>query len=181
MSNICQKNFTITVNNVTCPDWSTLAFAVAPTKWHQGLWLTYPLTYTLAGGVFTIDMVNTDVSTNQCALYNSNASLLFTGGPCNCLMSVNLSSWTWPPARTGGVGFKVFQDGVQVATFSKGESDPGGNYLVPFSLIAGVNSVVEVRPGIFDGAVGGPVDTVFAYGFDSLTLNVSAVVTFTNV
>ena len=128
----CTKEFSLRVANPDCPDWSTLVWSP---PFIQGT----PI-YSFSGADWSI-RINGD-GVNPATVADTVGSLSYTGPGCNCRAVVQFNAYT--PANFNG-GFKIFQDGVQVAFFDPGFNVPGNTINVDFTLIAGVASSIQIR------------------------------------
>lgn len=130
--NFCTKAFTLHVKNPNCPDWTTLV-------WTPPSIVGTP-TYSFLADNFSMHIDGVSGTTQWVA--DTVGSLSYTGPGCNCRAIVTFNNYT-PGVFNGG--FKILQDGVQVGAFDPGFNTPGTTVNVDFTLIAGVNSVIEIK------------------------------------
>jgi hypothetical protein len=119
-------------------DWSTLV-------WDQYVpfFTIVPPSGSGAGASFSVD--GTGEAGNSVGFNPVHASLLYTGPSVNCLLTINFTAWD-----TGSnLGIYVLQDGVIVLQIL-GYFGGVGIHTFPFTIAAGVSSLIEVKDGSSD-------------------------------
>lgn len=163
----CSADFTI--NTAVCVDWSTLVwdfFHLSST--------TAPAVNTgsVAGDTFEFDMLGRAV--NAQVVGGAHGSLTYTGEGCNCLLTINITSMETALNSTLVFEVVINQDSVEVlhvilqhAPFIDTNGLVVGVNVIPFTIAAGVNSVIEVDGKPFTanheiircgGAIGGLIN-----------------------
>lgn len=132
---VCNTDLTMTVDNANCPDWTTLVWT-APTVVSPPLNPT--LTYSFSGAGYQIDETNDGNPLNGFFLDGGNGSLLYTGPGCNCKVTITFSATGFFAAT-----LRLRQDGTTLATWN----EAAGSTVIPFTLIAGVNSSIVIDKG----------------------------------
>jgi hypothetical protein len=147
-------------NGVTCTKALSIEVAAAPVAcvdWDAIVWAPWPPGHILGAGIGTFNysfvggtvFYEADQTTGH-HLGNTVGSVLYTGPGCNCRLRTTLE---YNNASTHYGFVNVFQDGNLLAFFQS-STHPSGQPLgpalvidVPFAVIAGVNSLIEIRPG----------------------------------
>ena len=157
------------VCGTACPDWSTLVwdfFALSAT--------TPPAVNTgsVAGDTFQFDMKGR--ATNAQVFGGAHGSLTYTGEGCNCLLTINITSMETALNSTLKFEVVIIQDGIQIldvilqhSPFIDTNGLVVGVNVIPFTVAAGINSVIEVDGVPFNanheiircgGAIGGLIN-----------------------
>jgi hypothetical protein len=140
----CQASLTMVVDPIpiTGLDWSTLV-------WDQYVPFSTPPGTISGSGIgdsFSVDGVGPGAGMGSVGFNPVHASLTYTGPNVNCLLTINETAH----APGTNIGINVVQDGIPVLQIT---AFAGGVELFPFSIAAGVNSVIEVMDGIFPASL----------------------------
>ena len=141
--NQCKQDFVISVA-MPAPslDWSMLV-------WDQYVLLANPpgvITGSGVGATFTVDGTGPGAGMGSVAISPVHASLVYTGPTVNCLLTINQTVYS--PGTN--IGINVVQDGVpvlQIVILAAGVN------VFPFTIAAGVASLIEVEDGIFPASL----------------------------
>jgi hypothetical protein len=142
---ICQKEYTLEVAPVSCPDWTDLNWDVAA---------VYGGTSTLiaAGSTATLHLAGTPFPDKFAQLHGS---FNYSGPLCNCRITSSLvtAGFVGPVGEIGGrVQIEILQDSVPIIRLSNPFIPGSGYTYMPygdstfdFSVEAAVNSTIEVQ------------------------------------
>lgn len=129
----CDKDLTLNVESPTGPDWTLL-------DWDDVEFLGWSATGGAGGDSFSFNLQG-DPAGSSSSIVIIHGTIIYTGAAANCKLTLDLSS----NAMNGSVYIVVMQDGNPVLVLNGGcDTFALGAVIHPFSLLAGVGSVIEV-------------------------------------
>lgn len=156
----CLKSFTIPESAGACPDLSDIVWDIAS-------FTGFDATGTASADTVDFSLIG-DPGGVQGSIASLHGTVTFTGGPCNCQVQIDVTvdkgGFSYDPSTE----LNIYQDDVLVLTSFIQNTD---SQLVPFSLIAGVNSlvVITITAGSGSAASGTPPNEIAAtYVFSSV-------------